>query len=130
MKSELREQPRKVESPERTRSRRYDAPDVDILETEAAIELLADMPGVGGDGVNATVENGVLTIEGIASDSNLKDCKLGYAEFSSVDFKRSFALSDSVDPAAIAATMKDGVLHVVIPKTKEAVPRRIAVQNA
>lgn len=129
MKNEITGNAMVVNQPERTRSMRCGIPAVDIVETSEAIELLADMPGVGSDGVNATVENGVLTIEGNAAIPGVEGSKLAYAEFNTVDFKRSFSLSDSVNHGAITASMKDGVLRVVMPKARETLPRRIVVQK-
>jgi len=114
---------------ERTRNARTYIPDVDIRETADSIVLAADMPGVATDSLNVTLENSVLTIEGRAALPPLEQHKLVYAEFGTGDFRRPLPSRMRLDRDAIAASMKNGVLNLVLPKAKEAQPRKIAVQT-
>jgi len=105
-------------SAERTRSRPAFVPRVDIYETDAAIELVADMPGVDQNSVDITLENRVLTVRGHVEPEWPVGHELVYAEYRVGDFERSFTLSDSIDPAGIEATARDGVLRLHLPKAQ------------
>ena len=116
------------EGTERTRERPVYAPRVDIVETEDALEVLADMPGVTREGVEITLEQRVLTIRGRA-DAAAAPERLAplYLEYEPGDYERSFALSDAVDPSGIEAQVRGGVLRLRLPKAGPAERRRIEV---
>jgi HSP20 family molecular chaperone IbpA len=103
---------------ERTRSRRAFVPRVDIYETNDAIVMTADMPGVGPESVDITLEQGVLTINGYVEEERPEDYTLTYAEYGTGDYVRRFTLSNQIDQDAIEATVKDGVLRLYLPKVK------------
>lgn len=118
------------EGVERTRDRPVYAPRVDIIETEDALEILADMPGVTRDSVEVTLEQRVLTIRGRADTSLPEDLAPLYLEYQPGDYERAFTLSDAVDPSGIEARVKDGVLHLRLPKVGPAKPQRIEIKAA
>lgn len=119
-----------LEGAERTRTRRVYIPRVDIFETGDAVVLLADMPGVSEEDVDITLEKNVLSITGYVRASEREGYSLAYSEYSEGDYERTFALSDEVDRNRIEATMKDGVLKLVLPKAEEVKTRKIAVRSA
>jgi HSP20 family molecular chaperone IbpA len=114
---------------ERTSDRPAFSPAVDIYETEAGTVLLADMPGVAEQSIEIRLEDGVLSLTGRVEDASVANHELTYAEYQVGDYQRSFSISDTVDQAAIGATFKNGVLRVVLPKAKEAQPRKIEVKS-
>jgi HSP20 family protein len=89
-------------------------PRVDILETPGEFLLVADMPGVGPEGVDLSFDKGELTLRG--SRSGWK-------------YERVFSVSDAVAADRIAAEVKNGVLTVKLPKVEAVKPRKIAVQG-
>lgn len=113
---------------ERTRSRRAFVPRVDIYETSDEIILLADMPGVTPDSLDITLEQGVVTLDGFVDWQGPEDYALAYAEYRIGDYVRSFSLSNQIDQEAIEAKLKDGVLHLHLPKEKPTT-RKITVSN-
>lgn len=119
-----------IEGAERTRTRRVYIPRVDIYETGEAVVLLADMPGVNEQDVDITLEKNVLSITGYVQATEREGYSLAYSEYSEGDYERTFALSDEVDRNRIEATMKDGVLKLVLPKADEVKTRKIAVRSA
>lgn len=127
MNTEYVKQQEGVGQAERTRNRVAQKPDVDIRETDAGIVLYADMPGVAVEGLGVTLENNVLTIEGDTVAPSVEKHSLAYSEFGRNDFKRVFTLSEEIDRDKITATMKDGVLKLVLPKVAVA-PKKITVQ--
>lgn len=126
---ELRVQEKKelVGEEEQTVPTRYYVPYTDIYETEDALTVVMDMPGVGRDNLDVTVEKGVLTVEGRIELSNYKGLNPVYTEYNVGHFKRSFSLSNRIDQDNINAHMSDGVLTVVLPKVEEAKPRKIKI---
>ena len=115
---------------EHTRDRKIFIPPVDIVESKDAILLTADMPGVDEKNVHVTLEKGVLTVLGEIEPVSVKDRKLAYEEYEIGDFERSFTLSDEIDPDRIEATLKNGVLRLVLPKTEAARAKKIPVKTA
>jgi len=113
---------------ERTREQPAFVPRVDIYETDTAIVVVADMPGVSEDSVDITVEKGVLTINGDVDPELPEGYSLAHAEYRVGDFVRSFSLSNEINQDAIEATLKDGVLRVTLNKITEAQTKKIAVK--
>jgi HSP20 family protein len=113
---------------ERTRDRPAFVPRADIYETEEAIVVVADMPGVSEDSLDITLEKGVLTLNGIVEPEAPEGYSLSYAEYRVGDYVRSFSLSNEINQEAIEATLKDGVLRLTLPKVTEAQTRKIAVK--
>ena len=104
------------------------APPVDIVEEGERLVLRAEIPGVTQSDIDINVENGTITLRGEKKQEKRIDAKNAYrAERFYGAFSRSFVLPKSIDPEAIKASYKDGVLEVVLPKGKESRPRRIEV---
>lgn len=116
-----------VEGAERTRERRAYIPRSDIYETGEAIIVLADMPGADEDSVEITLEKNVLTINAYSSTPDVSGHELVYAEYESGDYTRRFSLSDQIDQGKIEASLRDGVLRLVLPKSEPAKARKIMV---
>ncbi|MFN2129904.1 MAG: Hsp20/alpha crystallin family protein [Anaerolineae bacterium] len=114
---------------ERTRDRLAFVPRVDIYETDDAIVVVADMPGVDESSLDITLENNELTINGYVEPMQPEDYSLTYAEYREGDYVRSFRLSDEIDREGIEATLKNGVLCLNLPKVKEARTRKIEVKT-
>ena len=113
---------------ERTRERPAFIPRSDIYELENEIVVVADMPGVDADSVEITLERNTLTINGYAKPVQLAGYTLAYAEYREGDYQRSFSLSNEIDQSKIEAQMKDGVLHLHLPKVGPTT-RKIAVKT-
>ena len=116
------------EGAERTRDRPVYVPQVDIVETEDALEIFADMPGVTRDSVEVTLEQRVLRIHGRAEMPLPEGLAPLYLEYQPGDYERAFTLSDAVDPAGIEARVRGGVLHLKLPKAGPAKRQRIEVR--
>ena len=104
-------------------------PAVDIFESEEEITLLADMPGVPSDGVTIDLHNDELKVTGEVETQGSKNETYLLREYETGRFHRQFTLSDRIDQDKIGASMKDGVLRLVLPKVEKAKPRRIEVKS-
>ena len=106
-------------------------PVVDVVETDEALKLTAELPGVGPEDVEIEVEGNILTIHGekkVEREETKAEGRVRLYERAYGEFSRSFTLPTSVNPDKIAAEFEDGVLMVHMPKTTEAKGRRIKVQ--
>jgi HSP20 family protein len=102
-------------------------PTADIFETEDALTVVLEMPGVSKDNVDVGVETGVLTIEGRIDFQKYEGLQPIYGEYNVGPYRRGFRISSQIDQNKIAAEMRDGVITLTLPKAEEAKPRRIAV---
>lgn len=103
-------------------------PPVDIFEDADGVTLMLDMPGVAKDRLKVEAEREALIVEGEVVISVPEGIEPAYAEVRSTRYRRSFALTSELDTDRIAASLKDGVLSLRIPKRAELKPRRIEVQ--
>jgi len=103
----------------------YIAPPVDIFETEDALTVIADLPGVSKEAVDIRVEDDILTIKGKADYKRPENMIL--EEFGLHGYFRQFQLSDEVDQSKISAETKNGVLTITLPKAEKSKPKRIKV---
>lgn len=118
------------EGVERTKPRRVFKPDVDITERKDETVLIADLPGVDDQSLDITLEKNVITIRGRVQPDTPAGYRLAYAEYEVGDYERAFTLSDEVDKDRIQATIKNGVLELVLPKAPAAKARKISVTAA
>ena len=112
---------------ERTVPGRFYVPHTDVYETEEALVVAMEVPGVGRDDVEIELKDDVLRVEGRIDSAKYGGLEPVYTEYGVGHWARSFALSDKVDREGIGAQLEDGVLTLTLPKTAEAKPRRIAV---
>jgi HSP20 family protein len=129
-KQELQvQQKRELETKEETTvpARTY-LPTADIFETQDALRVILEMPGVEKANVDVTVQDGVLKVEGRLDFSNYKNLQPLYTEYNVGHYARSFRLSSKIDQNEIGAELRDGVLTLTLPKVAEAKPRTIQLK--
>jgi HSP20 family protein len=126
---ELRvQQKREVEKKqESTVPARTYLPVTDIFETEQALTVVMEMPGVDKQNVDVTVENDVLSVTGRIDFGKYEGLQPVYTEYNVGPYARSFQLSSKIDQGKISADLNDGVMTLVLPKAEEAKPRKISV---
>jgi len=112
---------------ERTTQGRVFVPRVDIVETDDAILMVGDFPGVDEHGMDITLEKNVLTIRGRVTPHFPEGASPLLLEYEIGDFERTFTISDEVDREKIEATVKDGVLRLYLPKAKHVLSQKIPV---
>ena len=105
-------------------------PLVDILESESAITLIADMPGVAREDMKIDLNEGVLTLSGEVRPWENADESDILVEFDIGKYYRQFAISEAVDQEKIQAQAANGTLRLILPKVEKAKPRKIAVKEA
>lgn len=123
----VREKQELASKEEKTIPGRYFVPAADIFETDQALMVIMEMPGVEKENVSIALENDVLRVEGQIDLSKYQGLEPVYTEYNVGHYARGFTLSSKIDRDAISAQLNDGVLTLTLPKVKEAMPRRIAV---
>ena len=107
------------------------SPAVDVSETEEALVVRAEIPGIPADDVEITVDHGVLLIKGEKkSVRTLEDEQHRWVERRHGTFSRRVRLPDTVDTEDVGATVRDGVLTVTLSKRAEARPRTVKIVQA
>jgi HSP20 family molecular chaperone IbpA len=132
MTSELqRAKPQMIETPQngaakpRTPSQMF-TPRVDVVETDDALILYADLPGVKQEDVSLTCKGDELILHASCEPRHPGKKRL-YAEYGVGDFHRTFRIAEPIETDGMEASLKDGVLTVRVPKSEAARPKRIAV---
>jgi HSP20 family protein len=107
------------------------APAIDMADRENEILLRADLPGLEQKDINVNLENGVLTIRGERKEEReAREEDYFCCERWSGSFSRSVTLPQGIDADKVQARFKNGVLEIKIPKTKQAVGKKIEIQQA
>ncbi|RJQ51232.1 MAG: Hsp20/alpha crystallin family protein [Nitrospiraceae bacterium] len=109
------------------KKRKTYAPAVDIIETKNNILLIADMPGVDEKSVDITLEKNLLTVYGMIAPAIPDYSGTVTDERSAGDYQRVFRVSDEIDRENIKATVKDGVLRLVLPRGGNVMTKKIEV---
>lgn len=98
----------------------WSSPAVDIVDNEKSYEITAEVPGMAPENLEVKLVNGRLVIKGEKKET--KEEKHGDTELSERrygSFERSFSVPEGVDANKIEATLKAGVLTVLLPKSAE-----------
>ena len=104
-------------------------PTTDIFETEGALMVVMEMPGVVKEHADIIVEDNVLSVTGRIDFSKYEKLQPVYTEYNIGHFRRSFSLApSSIDEHRISAEMKDGVLTLTLPKAERVKARKIELK--
>ena len=103
-------------------------PSFDVEETADAYQFIADMPGIRREDLELNLAGNRLTISGKReTQGNHENGKYYAQERSFGTFTRSFSLPEEVESTRVAAELKDGVLHLLVPKSPEVRPQKIKI---
>lgn len=103
-------------------------PKVNMYDADAHVVLEAEVPGVLKDDIDITVTRDVLALSGRRNTTVPEGYSVHRRERGTLQFARSFALRDKVDPEKVSAELTDGVLTITLDKAPEAQPRKISVK--
>lgn len=101
-------------------------PRVDVVESDDALILYADLPGVKKEDVSLSCKGNELILRATCAPRHTGKKRL-YSEYGVGDFYRAFKIAEQVETDGIEASLKDGVLTVRVPKAEAARTKRIAV---
>lgn len=107
-------------------------PGINVGKTQKTVELYVFVPGVDPSSLDIQLEKGVLTVAGERGSSLPADrderMTVHIEERFAGRFRRVVSLPEDINPDAVQAHYRDGVLHISIPRREAALPRRITVQ--
>ena len=104
-------------------------PTCDLSETEDEIRILMDLPGMNKDQIDIQLNESTLVVRGERKFEEQEKVRYHRLERFYGNFTRSFVLPSSVASDKIAATFKDGVLEIKLPKNEAAKTRKISVNS-
>lgn len=103
-------------------------PPLDLSETEHAVQVRLDLPGLTREQIKLSLQDDVLTISGERPVDTLETgAEYHRRERAQGRFERSVRLALPIDAAKVTASYKEGVLVVTLPKSQEAKPRQIDI---
>jgi len=114
-------------APERRETEFTIKPAYELKETDEAWGLTVHLPGVAKDGLELTVEDSVIRIQGRRAWRAPEGWAALYRESVDATFELALEHDHSVDAEKIHAELKDGVLRVSLPKAEAVKPRKIAI---
>ena len=100
---------------------------MNLIDKGENIEFIAELPGVEDKDMSLDVHNDTLTLRAKRAVSHNPEDTLYLSEREDYDIKRSVALPAKIDAEKASATLKNGILRVVLPKAPESQPRQIAI---
>ncbi|MEI7606842.1 MAG: Hsp20/alpha crystallin family protein [Rhodospirillaceae bacterium] len=103
-------------------------PNTDIWETKDQLVIVAEIPGAEPESVDVSVDRDVLRISARSRMTSPSGYSPIHAEYREGDYQRSFTLPSAIDAGKIEATVKDGLLKLVLPKVAPPPARRIAIK--
>lgn len=107
------------------------APPIDVYETPDRYIISAEVPGLGRDQVDLSIDDNRITIRGHRPErppaggdvTHYHQIERGHGPFA-----RTFEFAEKIDPDGVSADLHDGVLTILLPKAPAPPPRRIEVR--
>jgi HSP20 family protein len=103
-------------------------PPVNLYETADGYVLTAELPGLGAQDIEISIESNRVTLGGQRSIERPEDASVHRTERASGAFRRTVELPAEIDADKVEASHRNGVLMLRIPKAEKHQPRRIAVK--
>jgi HSP20 family protein len=105
-------------------------PALDLTESDNALEVRMDLPGITGKDIDIQISGNVLTVSGQREEEKEEKGKTFHrVERRSGSFARSITLPCAVEESEVAAECKDGVLTIKLPKTEQSKAHKIKVKG-
>ena len=103
-------------------------PPVEIDDTDEALMVRVELPGVAKENVHVEFHENTLTLRGERKpDPQVKEGQYYRQERTYGPFQRTFTLPTLVDTAKVQATYRDGLLELCLPKSEAAKTKRITI---
>lgn len=113
-----------VFNPHHYRRRKASYPPLNITEDENNIYIRAETPGINIEDMEITITAKDLIIKG---ERKLPEGRYFRQERPSGVFQRIVSINTTIDADNVTASMKDGILSIVLPRAGAAVPRKVDI---
>ena len=106
-----------------------DAP-FEVKETKEGYTFKADVPGIKENDIAINLSGNRLSVSGKREEEKKHESETYFSyERSYGSFTRSFTLPEGIDSEKVQASLKDGVLSILVPKKPEAQPKKVAIKT-
>lgn len=102
-------------------------PRINLYDKGENFTIRAEVPGFTKDDLTIKIQGNYLEISGKRNSDVPEGYSVHRAERGTLSFSRSMTLPSDVDSSKVAATLKDGVLDLTLPKAEAAKPKMITV---
>jgi len=105
-------------------------PKIEVWEKNEGYSVRAELPGVKEEDIEIFTTKNTLTISGTrrpspdVEEDEYRRCEMCYGPFT-----RTISMSPSVNPDGVEATYENGILNIFVPKSKEAIGRKIEIKS-
>lgn len=104
-------------------------PALDVAESEDAITVAIELPGIAREDVSVSIEEGVLTVSGEKKASTeRKEDSFHVVERRFGSFSRTLTLPNTISAEDSEARFEDGLLTIRLPKHERVKPRRLEIK--
>jgi len=104
-------------------------PEANIMETDKAVEVTVELPGMKPEEVKLEIKDGTLLVTGEKKEEKEEKGKTFHrVERRAGMFRRAFALPVEVMEEKVDAKFVEGVLRITLPKAEKAAPKRIEIK--
>jgi HSP20 family protein len=103
------------------------SPRTNLYENGDNFEIRAEVPGIAKENLNVKIQGNYLEISGERISDAPEGYKVHKTERGMGSFSRSFTLPADVDSTKVDATLKDGVLYLILPKHEAIKPKKISI---
>lgn len=105
-------------------------PAIDLVETEEAFVIKADLPGIKQDEIDLSITDNVLTIKGEKKSEKVEEGEsYHFTERTTGTFTRSIPLPTLIDQEKVTAAYRNGVLEVSVPKHEQVKAKKIEIKS-
>jgi HSP20 family protein len=105
-------------------------PPVEIYDTDDALMVRVELPGVAKEDVHVELHENTLSLRGERKpEPSIKEGQYYRQERTYGPFQRTFRLPTLVETAKVQATYRDGLLELRLPKSEAAKSKRIAISG-
>ena len=109
-------------------ARTYQRPQVNVYENKDEYLVVGKLPGVDKDNVSLSIKDNIIRISATRKPVQFEKASLHLKEIEDGTYERSIRFDEKIQPDAITAEMKNGLLYVKAPKVPEAKPVTIAIK--
>ncbi len=104
-------------------------PEANMMETEKAVEVTVELPGMKPEEVKVEFKDGALWVTGEKREEKEEKGKTFHRiERRTGQFRRVFAMPTGIEEGKIGAKFDGGILTITLPKAEQAVPKKIEIK--